>query len=410
MKQLVFLFVIMMGVMPITSITPEVYDCKDAYIELFDGSTQTIKKIGLDPFNITIEDGTQRFINDVVCLDEEIILYGYSHKSGNDTYYDGFFTVLDLDGNIIHEEMIEYGMLEEVHDMFIVDQMYVFFVRQLVENEQWDFNRDLFVAYDVNYELYGDVSVDQEVKNIGFHNDLILLDFNYDTEYEYGITGSLELIDENQIFDLQSSYTGEVDLKFINDATLNGDIVSNGITVDYPGNYEFVYNDQIYYFMIAPSIEGIVDMGIYTDPVEITYSSGKGMLNGELFASGETVSEPGNYVLSVSGVGGYSKEYSFVIVPEVDGVIDGQMYHDVFTITFEGDGYLNNNLVTSPVVITQEGDYILQVKGVNGYQDSYQFGLYYSDDGIGFDDVIKNIDIFIMVFVAIVGIVILKKK
>ena len=97
------------------------------------------------------------------------------------------------------------------------------------------------------------------------------------------------------------------------------------------------------------------------------------MLNNDIYVSGTVISKPGNYELSIRGIGNYLEKYNFTITSNLEGIVNDHTYNEPVEISFNGDAYLNNQFVTSPLVVSDVGDYILKIKGENNYLETYYF-------------------------------------
>lgn len=414
MKKIVFLFMLVICFTP-TDVHGETrrIECNGALLEVDNTLGDiVVRKLGLSPFETEISNPEEFYrIRDVLCTDDLYYFYGFSHLENGETYYDIYLLILDNEGNIILEDKTDYGMLEEIMGVYIVDDILITHIRQNEDvNRDYYYMNDLFVAYDLDYNQSNRLVYEYEVVTGDVINDVLFVRHGYSDVYDMGIKSDLTTLLEDDVFSIESSYIGEFKLRFLNEGILNDEPVENGVLIDYPGNYIFEYNNTEYEFTVDPLIQGVVDKGVYYEAVTINVSGGNVLVNNEPYINGEVLSVPGNYVLQINGAKDYIKEIEFMIVPKVEGVIDGHSYEDEVSITFEGEGFINNNSVVSPLLLNEDGDYIFRVKGVNGYMDTYQFSIVSYDDGFEIRDIIKNIDIFIMIVVVSIGIIIIKKK
>ena len=411
MKKIVFLICLMFLVVPNHTKASDQYSCEDAYLLIDDINGLEITKVGLNPYSITRDEVTYYRVTMTKCESNHHYIYGYIHNDDSDTYYDGYLLVLNQNGEIIKEMIIDYENLEEVKDILLFNNMLIMHVR---ESENIDdeivFKEDHVVAYDSNYEVINEMILSPEIRRFTASTELVLISQSHNGEYEIGIRSDFTILNQSETLEINDRYTGSVNVEFLNEGMLNNQPVSNGLTIDYPGIYQFIYNDQIYDFVVDPEINGVLDKQSYSNAVSIEFSNGNATLNNEPYMSGEIINEPGNYTLEINGVNNYKETITFKIVPEVTGVIDGHTYQDLVNITFKGEAYLNNNFVESPLLIEEPGEYILRVKGVNGYMDTYQFHIVEEETGLDMTDIVKNIDIFLIVIVVVSGIIILKKK
>ncbi|WP_340397605.1 S-layer homology domain-containing protein [Paenibacillus sp. FSL E2-0202] len=161
-------------------------------------------------------------------------------------------------------------------------------------------------------------------------------------------------------------------------ATLNGDPFASGATVFAEGDYTLVVTDEAgnvttANFIIdrtAPTVTGVVYGVSYNTDRTITFNEGTATLNGDPFASGETVSAEGDYTLIVTDAVGNVTTVSFTIHktgPTVTGVVYGSSYNTDRMITFNtGIATLNGDPFASGSEVSAEGDYTLIVTDAMG--------------------------------------------
>ncbi|OMC63343.1 hypothetical protein BK121_27865 [Paenibacillus odorifer] len=161
-------------------------------------------------------------------------------------------------------------------------------------------------------------------------------------------------------------------------ATLNGDPFASGATIFAEGDYTLVVTDEAgnvttANFIIdrtAPTVTGVVYGVSYNTDRTITFNEGTATLNGDPFASGETVSAEGNYTLIVTDAVGNVTTVSFTIHktgPTVTGVVYGSSYNTDRMITFNtGIATLNGDPFASGSEVSAEGDYTLIVTDAMG--------------------------------------------
>ena len=118
---------------------------------------------------------------------------------------------------------------------------------------------------------------------------------------------------------------------------------------------------------------GIEDEGVYSGEVVIEVSSGTAYLNGDLLAKGERVSCVGHHVLLVSGKNGYEKTVRFTITSGLVGVEDGGVYEYPVTLFFAGEGHLNGVAIATGETITESGEHVLSIDGENAYEETTSF-------------------------------------
>ncbi len=412
MKKIVFFILLFMVVPRTINASPIIRECGTGEIEIDYQSTKGIivVKRGTEPFLVHLEDdNASYYINEVNCENGNYVIYGYAHFHSADTYYDPLIIVLNDKGEQIHLISNDLGELEEVVEVLWFDNVYGVITEQISYEDDPQFLNSYVTLYDNNFNILEEYIFMEDFTESIIHESMLIINYNYDDEYDIGIKSNGEEVFTEQIFEFDSDYYGELYIPYINAAYINNEEQVNGITLVYPGIYDFSYNNQMYTFNIHPIVVGVTDKEVYDIPISINVSGGNVFLNGELYMNNTIIYKPGNYKLEIIGTNDYIKEIEFTIKAEIDGVINGHTYQDDLLINFNGEGYLNSNQVMSPLIIDKEGDYILRIIGDNGYSEEYNFSL---NKTKSFDivDFIQKIDIFIVVGVILAGVVIIKKS
>ncbi|MGG1637637.1 S-layer homology domain-containing protein [Paenibacillus sp. NRS-1760] len=181
-------------------------------------------------------------------------------------------------------------------------------------------------------------------------------------------------------------YKGNVTVTFNKGtATLNGAAFTSGTAVTMDGTYTLVVTDQAgnvttVGFEIdktAPIVSGVTHGGSYKAPVTVIFNEGTATLNGAALASGMRIDADGSYTLVVTDAAGNATTVSFVIdraAPIVTGVVDGGIYKDKVTVSFnEGTATLNGTAFTSSTEVNQDGTYKLIVTDAAGNVTTVNF-------------------------------------
>jgi len=423
MKKTVFLLCLIFFIIPFTKVStignPQTFnfDNYNIIIEDYfvDGNNGiTIEKTGTDPFYTIVYDNTESYIiNGVIKTDSNFIVYGSNHKEGNSTYYDSMFVVVDQFGNLVTKVTYDFDDLEEIVGAYFINDRLIFHtIKTTDDGQEYAFVTNYFSAYDTSYNLIDTIEINVDIKKIVCNDRYILYNYEYDDLFNGAIRDDLSIILPTDIIDIanQEIFINEVTIDFLNTATLNNEIVENGVYLNYPGNYQLLHNNREYNFVIKPVISGIENNKIYSEGLSPSISSGNIMLNNDLYISGTEISAPGNYELIVTGLNGYQELYNFTIISNMEGVTNNHSYLDPVIITFKGEGYLNNQFVTSPIEVSELGEYILKIKGENNYLETYYFQLENNTETLTLVDFIQKFDIFILVVVLISGGILLKKK
>ncbi len=170
-------------------------------------------------------------------------------------------------------------------------------------------------------------------------------------------------------------------------AKLNGDSFVSGDEVAEEGEYTLIVidaagNETKVNFSLdktAPVVNGVTDKSSYNDNRTITFEEGTATLNDKPFASGDIVSEEGDYALMVTDTAGNATTLAFSIDrtnPVVTGVSEQGKYTSSVTITFnEGTAILNDKPFTSGSTVSSNGDYKLVVTDQAGNRTSVNFSI-----------------------------------
>ncbi len=423
MKKTVFLLLFMLFVLPFKTVScygnNETYSFDNYDIIIRDYTENgnlgiSVEKTGTNPFHTIIEKADEAYmINGVIMANGYYIIYGNNHLYGGDTYYDSMFIVLDQLGNIIKQETYNFGDLDEIVGAYVLDNILILHTVQSTDDGQsYLFVTNYFSTYDLAFLLIDTLEISKEIKEISSDENYLLLNYEYDDDYDCALREDLSLLNANEILNLTNNaeFENEVTIEFLNEGLLNNELVENGITVNYPGNYKLIYNQAEYNFVVNPVVSGVEDNKTYTEEVTPVVSSGNVMLNDDLFISGTTITTPGNYELIITGVNGYQKIYNFTITSDLNGITNNHVYLDSVFLTFNGEAYLNNQFVESPVELNEDGEYVLKIKGENNYLETYYFQIDEEEETITLLSFIQKFDIFILVVVIISGGIILKKK
>lgn len=128
-----------------------------------------------------------------------------------------------------------------------------------------------------------------------------------------------------------------------------------------------------------PVISGVEDAGIYNTNRTITFDKGTATLNGNPITSGTTVNSDGNYTLIVTDIETNVVTIHFVIdktAPQVLGVNDTAVYNFTRTITFsDGTATLNGLPFSSGTPVSEIGNYTLIVTDSATNATTVQFNI-----------------------------------
>lgn len=215
----------------------------------------------------------------------------------------------------------------------------------------------------------GAVTVDQ----IGFHEITITGVNEYFKTISFVINPSVEGIEDF------GYYFGSV-TPIINSENikLNGDSYQSGTTIDDVNTYSLtIYGvndyEKIINFVILPENLEVKPSEYYNETISISSCNIDIQIDGSTYTLNEPITEYGRHTITFAYNGGYS-EYSFCILPFVEGVEDGKSYEESVTI-YTNYPYLllNNNPYTSGKEITEIGNHVFVVKGLDGYDHIIRF-------------------------------------
>ena len=160
--------------------------------------------------------------------------------------------------------------------------------------------------------------------------------------------------------------------------TLNGESVTERITISDVGNYSITVEGEGGYtqtidFAIC-SEANVENGGEYAAGLVLNANGGTIKLNGEDFTDGTLLSEVGTYTLIVNGSNGHEETIAFDIVPEINGISNATVYFGSVTPSIVGGTLtLNGEDYVSDTAITEEGVYKLAISGIGGYTKTINF-------------------------------------
>ncbi|MCF7926656.1 MAG: hypothetical protein K9L74_03690 [Candidatus Izimaplasma sp.] len=392
MKKGIFLFlcVFFLTVKPINA-SAETYSLTEfdviveGYMNQANYHSYHISKQGTNYFEFDLSyDFMDVYIDNIQESETYIFIYGYAHDNQNtSTRTDGFLYIFDKTGSKVKEHIIDYHYLERIIDVYVIENSIILqlFIEEQQASRRPNFITNKFVLLDESFELHKELDISKKIRETTIIGKKIVYKVDGDNDYSGGILSDLTPIDSSSMPPIEQNavFKERVYLEFINQAVLNGDLCQNGILITYPGHYIFEKNDQVINFQVEPTITGINNNGVYDKAVQIDYSSGRALLNNELYIKNTEITHPGYYEFIIEGINDYEKKVSFTIVSRISGVINNQTYKEPIEISFTGDGYLNNQFVSSPITIDEQGEFTLEIKGENNYSETYQFSVFFPE-------------------------------
>jgi hypothetical protein len=420
MKKIVFLFLLSLiasftNVGASTTFKEDTYTITiTSYRNDYGKIAQHIEKLGTNPFVFDLDKEEQNvFLEGVKEINGEHVFYGALNSgSEEDRVFDAYVLLVKESGEHLDEFSFDCGHDERILNVFMIDELILF---QVWSNDEYNRGQLQFFTelrtYDYEYNLIDSVRYEEYYYHTHAENDYYFFSTNPNTNVGM-VNSDLEIFYGQDSLKIETGtiYTNKVDIPIINDATLNGIEVKNGVSISYPGNYSLEYNGFTYRFIVDVDIQGVESGGVYDEEITPIITSGDITLNGEKFISGTTIKEPGRYKLTVTGESGYIKSVEFVISSNVDGVLNNQTYTDDVTIDFDGEGYLNNVHMSSPILVSEPGEYTLKIQGANDYFESYYFTVEEEIDETSVIQFIQTYDIVLFVVVMGGGYFVLRKK
>ncbi len=423
MKRVVFLcFIAMMwSNQTVSASSIETYTFTDYEIRLmYERNDQNrlgymIQKVGLSPFVVDLyQENADLHVNQVIELEGNHLIYGYIHQDGTSSYYSGFFTVLSPTGEQLDFEVIDDGYEEDVRHVFVLDHVLMMVVLHLDDDGDgyYQFREYEVRIYAYDFTLLNTIMIPIEQTSFTASEGMLLINTDSSDAYEQAILEDGTRLKDDQLLPIETNqiYVKSVYIPFLNEAIINNQTYYNGVIIDYPGNYTLVYQGVTYSFTVDSSVSGVEDNQTYHEAVIPYVSSGQVYLNNDLFVSGTTIDQPGDYNLIIRGVNGYEKTIHFTITSNIVGVLDHQTYYDDITLSFTGIGYLNDTFITSPYVVENPGSYVFTIEGENNYQETYEFELLKPESELSFGSFLKQYDLIILGITVVSGFLILKKK
>ena len=216
------------------------------------------------------------------------------------------------------------------------------------------------------------------ISSIGYHKIKIYGAGGYVRELSFTIEVQVDGVENNTIYN--SAITPIINTDRV---VLNGDEYTSGTAISEVGNYVLKISGENGYFKeivftIADNLSGATNGATYQEIVTRTFNDATVTLDGQPFESGTPIpaTNIGVHKLKIEGVGGYSKEYVFTIVPIIGNITHGETYQGRVDPTVNGGTVkLNGTVVDLSTPITTVGNNKLTIHGTNGYVYEIAFTL-----------------------------------
>ena len=377
------------GVFAITGVQDGVEYTDDLYIEItggeykFDGEIQTseilfVNTIGYHTLELLEFGETTEVINFTILprFTKEIDGLSFENKLSLELQNVGSIIVNDsLIENGTEFSIIGYYNMEvQGVNGYIKDYTFSILssVLEFVDGNDYRydvrFNTNTFYAVYINdIKQYGIVNLDRigtyEVKVLGVNGYFKSFKFNIVLNNSY-------LIDES----IYENYI-RVDKMEATDLYIDNMKIENSISfISTIGNHEIRYEgkngyEEIYNVTLS---EGNINIfPEYAEKFSLKFDGYTAKLNGKKYTSEDIVTSAGYYTLDISGVNGYTNQYKFVILGNVD-LVDNSLSFQAIQLDFEFKHIFVNGEPVEDYRITETGIYDIVLMGENGFTRSYE--------------------------------------
>ncbi len=343
-----------------------------------DGEWQmVVQGEGQHTFHFSRGDEQMRYNPEMILVHEDkFYLTGFIIEMyGGSRNINAFMMIISLTGTIELETIIVDEHLTSLVQLMPTDNGLFLHFRheELNASDGFDFVQDSIQLWE-NNQYSKSYTFSQRVLRTHQEWPFLLLSNHYHGPYEMMIDDHHQLIVEPTLYGAvnQGVYYDSVIIYFNDVLYFNDTPYVKPITFNHPGNYAFEFNAQAYQITLHPFTTGVYENMVTNQPVSIDFDVGMPFLNGKPYAPNEIIEYPGNYQLIFENTN-YRYAIPFTITSQLQGVFDRQTYHDSRKIIFQGEGYLNNQYIESGMVINESGKYTLQIFGHNDYQEKHHF-------------------------------------
>ncbi|MFW5838452.1 MAG: hypothetical protein ACOCU1_00805 [Bacillota bacterium] len=315
------------------------------------------------------------YVNQTLRNNDTTIVYGFTIDKPLREHH-AFILFLNSDGEIIRHDVFEDIKLAEFIEHYQFENSLIFRMRESIEEEYSTKEvKNHFFRYEDNFATYQTETIDSEIKVIDVVEDKLVMKQAYNEPYAYGLDVDLTRYETEKIYGAsdKDSFEESVTVFTLNEATIDGETFSHHHEITYPGHHHIKTELSELTVTVHPKIDDIENNMTYDAPVSLDTLQGRLVLNGQVLASGETISDPGNYTLVIEGANGYEKRIDFTVLSSVSGVYNNQIYDSKRTLTFNGVGYLNNTYIETGHTVNKPGIYTLDILGDNDYRETLQF-------------------------------------
>lgn len=317
--------------------------------------------------------------------------YGFYH---NLTDEDGIILIYDETNNEVQNVILNGGNGNDVFTYIAyVDDSYFIAVSETIIEEEYSipiFVQTEFIKYDYFGKEIDRIKFEEQALDYYNHNNsLVVVQKNGDFFY---VNEELQVLQE---LDLELEFYQEYFNVFQGNATVNDVVVEDEIQINYPGYYKISFENANYSFeywvTIHPLIEiqGTAFHNDYIGDITVRYNN-EFYINGEIFTNEVSLEVPGNYGIRIFGENDYIFEKNIIIYPIItyfDGYnttpfVNNLEVHQGIILFSNGISMVLNDDIYKSTIIQNTGEYDLNIYGLNDMVYTLKFYIYPSVIGI----------------------------
>lgn len=312
---------------------------------LNESGSYTLKVVGeggyLEIINFNMQSGAnvendKSYVNEV-----ELKFVGTALLNG-ETVAAG--TIINEVGNYILE--LSDGETQYTYN-FVIEPDYSIFDLEIINEFQFNYINAVVKVNDVEYisnAIINEVGkYELQVEGInGYHKEI-----NFDIDPYSNVKNEDEYIDFIEVDVNGGNIT--LDGEAYEEKTLIDDIGNHSIHIEGLNGYYKIIN-----FVIHPSIYNVENSGYYFEEIEPQINSENITLDGEEYILGDKITKTGAHSIIITGVNGYEKVINFVILPNDFSIKPNEYYIESVLVNYDGVSieideieYINNQEITA---------------------------------------------------------------
>lgn len=203
------------------------------------------------------------------------------------------------------------------------------------------------------------------------------LSFEYNetiSEFDFYVIPNIEGIEENGVY--EESIIANTEW---NNVKIDNVAYTPGSSYNIIGNHTLTLVDLDGYdfsidFTITEVFSGVENEGVYSTTVSASVANGTLTLNGNAYTSGNSISNVGNYSLTITGTNGYENTITFTIEEVLTGIENEGFYNSYVRVYASNCTLkLDDNAYSSGSQIASVGYHTVKVIGVGDYEKEYSF-------------------------------------